>query len=120
MEAKTMENVVKSVRDLILEFPGLIKTITSDNGSEFMNAKAIEEMGIEYFYAHSYCSYERGTNENNNKLIRRHIPKGTDITDITEEELKSIEEWMNNYPRKLFNGKSSKEMYDIELKQYIS
>ena len=44
-----MENVVKSVRDLILEFPGLIKTITSDNGSEFMNAKAIEEMGIEYF-----------------------------------------------------------------------
>ena len=68
-----MENVVKSVRDLILEFPGLIKTITSDNGSEFMNAKAIEEMGIEYFYAHSYCSYERGTNENNNKLIRIHI-----------------------------------------------
>ncbi len=51
------------------------------------------------------------------QLIRRFIPKGTDIT---EEELKSIEEWMNNYPRKLFNGKSSKEMYDIELKQYIS
>jgi len=51
------------------------------------------------------------------QLIRRFIPKGTDIT---EEELKSIEEWMNNYPRKLFNGKCSKEMYDIELKQYIS
>lgn len=54
------------------------------------------------------------------QLIRRFIPKGTDITDITEEELKNIEEWMNNYLRKLFNGKSSKEMYDIELKQYIS
>ena len=46
--------------------------------------------------------------------------KGTDITDITEEEIERIEKWMNSYPRKLFNGKSSKEMYDIELEQYIS
>ncbi len=76
--------------------------------------------GSRIFYAHNFSSWERGSNKNNNKLIRRFIPKGTDITDITEEELKSIEEWMNNYPRKLFNGKSSKEMYDIELKQYIS
>ena len=119
MEAKTMENVVKSVRELILEFPELIKTITSDNGSEFMNAKAIEEMGIEYFYAHSYCSYERGTNENNNKLIRRHIPKGTDISVVSEEKIKEIEEWMNTYPRKLFDGKSAKEVYNEELTKKI-
>ena len=79
-----------------------------------------EGLGVGYFYAYSFSSWERGSNENNNKLIRRFIAKGTDITDITEEELKSIEKWMNNYPRKLFNGKSSKEMYDIELKQYIS
>ena len=46
--------------------------------------------------------------------------KGTDITDITEEEIERIEKWKNSYPRKLFNGKSSKEMYDIELEQYIS
>lgn len=120
MNAKTMENVVKTVREIVLEYPGLIKTITSDNGSEFMNARAIEELGIEYFYAHSYCSYERGTNENNNRLIRRHIPKGSDISLVSVEKIKEIEEWMNRYPRKLFNGKSAAEVYSEELTKYFS
>ena len=84
-----------------------------------MNAKAIEEMGIEYFCTHSYCSYERGTNENNNKLIKRHIPKGTDISVVSEERIKEIEEWMNTYPRKLFDGKSAKEVYNEELTKKI-
>ena len=96
-----------------------LEKIKSQN-IEIMKVDGIERLGVGYFYAHSFSSWERGSNENNNKLIRRFIPKGKDIRDITEEELKSIEEWMNNYPRKLFNGKSSKEMYDIELKQYIS
>lgn len=120
MEAKTIENVVSAVRKLVLEFPELIKSITSDNGSEFMNAKAIEELGIEYFYAHSYCSYERGTNENNNRLIRRYIPKGTDISIVSEEKIKEIEKWMNMYPRKLFDGKSAAEVYSEELTKYFS
>ena len=65
-----------------------------------MKVDEIEGLGVGYFYAHIFSSWERGSDENNNKLIRRFIPKGTDITDITEEELKRIEEWMNNYPRK--------------------
>ena len=81
--------------------------------------RSIEERGIKYFYAHSYCSGERGSNENNNKLIRRHIPKGVDIRDIPEEAIKEIEDWMNNYPRKLFDGKSSSEIYE-KSKKYIS
>ena len=120
LENRTSLHTEGRIKELIEEYPGSIKTLTSDNGSEFMKVDGIEGLGVGYFYAHSFSSWERGSNENNNKLIRRFIPKGTDITDIMEEELKSIEEWMNNYPRKLFNGKSSKEMYDIELKQYIS
>lgn len=120
LENRTALHTEGRIKGLIEEYPGSIKTLTSDNGSEFMKVDGIEGLGVGYFYAHSFSSWERGSNENNNKLIKRFIPKGTDITDITEEELKSIEEWMNNYPRKLFNGKSSKEMYDIELKQYIS
>ena len=85
-----------------------------------MKVDEIEGLGSGYFYAYSFSSWERGSNENNNRLIRRFIPKGTDIKDIKEEEIKRIEERMNSYPRKLFNRKSSKEMYDIELKQYIS
>ena len=120
LENRTALHTEGAIKGLIEEYPGSMKTLTSDNGSEFMKVDGIERLGVGYFYAHSFSSWERGSNENNNKLIRRFIPKGTDITDIMEEELKSIEEWMNNYPRKLFNGKSSKEMYDIELKQYIS
>ena len=61
---------------------------------------------------------EKGSNEKNNKLIRRHIPKGVNIGDIPEEAIKEIEDWMNNYPRKLFNGKSSNEVYG-KSKKYI-
>ena len=119
LEAKTSAHVVKAIRDIITEYPGWIKTITSDNGSEFMNAAAIERLGIPYFYAHSYCSWERGSNENNNKLIRRYLPKGMDIGEVSEERIKEIEEWMNTYPRKLWNGKSSKEIHVEEFTKYL-
>lgn len=120
LKSKTVKEVVKAVKNIVAEYPELIKTITSDNGSEFMNAEAIEKLGIEYFYAHSYCSGERGSNENNNKLIRRYINKGIDIGSISEEEVKKIEDWMNSYPRKLFKGKSSLEIYSEELIKYFS
>lgn len=120
LESKNTKSVVKAVKNIIREYPELIKSITSDNGSEFMNAAAIENLGIEYFYAHSYCSSERGSNENNNKLIRRFIKKGRDMSNISEEEISKIEKWMNSYPRKLFNGKSSLEIYSRELVKYFS
>ena len=53
-------------------------------------------------------------------MIRRFIPKGTDISEISEEEIKEIEKWMNDYPRKLFNGKSTNEMYLSEFTKYFS
>jgi len=57
-----------------------------------------------------YCSGERGSNENNNRLIRRFIPKGTCITNISEEFIQEIEDWMNNLPRPMFQFKTSLEM----------
>ena len=87
------------------------KSITSDNGSEFMDSKSIEEMGIAYFYAHSYCSYERGSNENNNRFIRRFIRKGTDIGKCGKAYVKKIEKYINAYPRKQFCGKSADEVH---------
>ncbi|PWM66827.1 MAG: IS30 family transposase, partial [Clostridiales bacterium] len=60
-------------------------------------------------------AWERGSNENANKLIRRFIPKGADIGEFSHERIKRIEHWINNYPRRLFNGLSSdlliKRMY---------
>ena len=93
------------------------KSITFDNGVEFLSWKTLElsikNMGEQrtiIYFAHSYSSWERGTNENQNRMIRRFIPKGTDIADITEKEVKEIQDWMNNYPRRILNYKTAKQM----------
>ena len=61
-------------------------------------------------FAHAYYSWERGSNEVQNRMIRRFIPKGTDIHTITEKEIKLNETWMNNYPRKKLGYKSANQM----------
>ena len=92
-----------------------------DNGVEFLDMEGVErsithpgEKRTIAYYCHPYCSFERGSNENQNKLIRRHIPKGTDITEYTDADVKEIEAWINNYPRNMFNGLSAAEMREIE------
>ena len=87
----------------------LIKSITADNGSEFMRLDEVLECPI--YYAHPYASYERGTNENANRLIRRWFPKGT--TAVTSDEVTAVEEWMNHYPRKLFNYLAPIELPEV-------
>lgn len=108
--AKAIDNLEKEYKE---KFYQMFKTITFDNGVEFLGYEAIEKSSLkngkrfDIYYAHPYCSGERGTNENNNRLIRRWIPKGSDITNISIEFIKEIENWMNNYPRAMFGYKSS-------------
>ena len=114
---KGSKSVIEAIEGLRREYKSkfnkMFKSITSDNGTEFSNAKVIEEMGIRYFYAHSYCSYERGSNENNNKLIRIFIEKGVDIGKFSKKRIQEIENFMNNYPRKMFDGLSANEIYRL-------
>lgn len=121
LSRKTQEEVEKAIDKLEKKhgkwFKHKFKTITMDNGSEFLDFKALEsskiypgELRTKTYYAHPYSSWERGTNENNNRLIRRFIPKGMDIKNIKVSEIKRIEKWMNNYPRKIFNYKSANEV----------
>ena len=64
-------------------------TITFDNGGEFAEHKAIEEaLGAETYFAHPYSSWERGLNENSNGLLRQFIPKGTDLREVTDEDVR--------------------------------
>lgn len=92
------------------------KTITFDNGVEFRNYASIEKScrrkkkRVEIYYAHPYRSGERGSNENNNRLIRRFIPKGKDIGQFSHKEIKEIQDWINNLSRPMFNYKSSLEI----------
>ncbi len=122
--SKHNESVVKALnkleRKLGARFYKKFKTITFDNGSEFKNYKLLEKSclrktkRLEIYYAHPYCSGERGTNENNNRMIRRWIPKGTIIDDISDEFIQKVQDWLNNYLRAMFGYKSS-NMVLLEL-----
>lgn len=104
-------------------FYKVFRSITVDNGVEFSDYEGMERSALKeekrtfVFYCHPYSSWERGTNENNNRLIRRHIPKGVDFEDTTDEEIKYIETWINNYPRGIFDFKTSAELFDEELQK---
>ena len=91
----------------------MFKTITNDNGCEFLDFEGIERSVIDdnnrtkMYFVHPYSSWESGTNEIINKMIRRIIPKGVNITDFTEKQIERIEFWINNYPRKILGGLSA-------------
>ena len=110
-------------RDLGAEtFRERFKTITTDNGVEFLDAGKIETSVFKgkrttSYYCHPYSSWERGTNENINKMIRRWIPKGADITLYTDQQIAYIEHWINAFPRKIFGFRSSRDMLRAELQQ---
>ena len=93
------------------------KSITLDNGREFLDWEAIERSVLIsgkkrtlVYFAHPYSSWERGTNENQNRMIRRFIPKGRDISKLSDRDIKRIENWMNNYPRKILGYKTPNEL----------
>ncbi len=92
------------------------KTITCDNGMEFADWQSIERScrtkknRTTVYFCHPYCSGERGTNENSNRFIRRWIPKGDDIGLYSKSEIQAIQDWMNHYPRRQFDGLSAADL----------
>ena len=125
MPGKNKENVVNVLNDLELRcgdnFKRIFKTITCDNGVEFADSYGIEhsvngEKRVDLYYCHPYSSCERGSNENQNKMIRRHFPKGFNFTKTTRTEIARVENWINSYPRKMFHGYSSNDIFDLCLR----
>ena len=98
----------QSVNSALLEIQKDVhfKSLTSDNGREFARLSEVVEYPI--YYCHAYASFERGSNENHNRMICRHLPKGTKKT--TKKFVAYIEDWINNYPRRMFEYKSSNPM----------
>ena len=89
----------------------IIKTMTYDNGNEMADHKWLaENTGMDIYFANPYASWERGTNENTNGLIRRYLPKKTDFRMINEKQLKSIQQKLNNRPRKVLGYKTPIEV----------
>ena len=102
-------------------FTKLFLSITPDNGLEFSDVDSLEASVLgpiqrtQLFFAHPYSSFERGTNENHNGIIRRFIPKGSDIGIREQEEIRSTQDWMNSYPRKILGGRSPLDSMIEEL-----
>lgn len=124
IKAKNAECVVSALNTLEKGYKGLFpkvfKTITVDNGVEFSDTAGIETSifggrRTYVYYCHPYSSWERGTNENINRMVRRHYPKGTNFEEYSDKELIKLNDWINNYPRKLFNYHSSQEIFNKEM-----
>src|SRR5690625_857734 len=96
-------------------FPQVFKTITSDNGSEFSNLSSCLESITDVYFARPYASYERGSNEKHNGLLRRYIPKGKAISDYSRHAIKRIYQTLNNLPRKILNYQQPVSIFEKEL-----
>lgn len=99
-------------------FPSIFKSITFDNGTEFAAAEGLERSCVnkrlprtKVYFCHPYSSWERGTNENTNGMIRRRFPKGTNFAAVTNAQIAQAENWINNYPRKILGYKSSEIVF---------
>ena len=117
--ANAVTDALSRVRNLFGEqFSQVFKTITGDNGSEFADLSTIEsETDTKVYFTHPYSSFEKGTNERHNGLIRRFIPKGKRISDYSSNDIAFIEEWMNTLPRRILNYKTPEELFEMYLDQ---
>lgn len=117
---RTADSIIKALDQIerkigAPKFREIFKSITCDNGVEFAKWERMEQSCLNKgkrtitYFAHPYSSYERGTNENENRMIRRWIPKGDDIGLYSKAEIQEIENWINDYPRKIFGGLSTNE-----------
>ena len=116
LQSKSSEEVVKKFNQIKkymkTNFNKIFKSITTDNGTEFSDfLRIIENTKTQIYFCHPYCSGEKGTNEKHNSIIRYFIPKGELIEKYSYEDINSIVNWMNNYPRKILNYKTPLEAF---------
>ena len=128
LRSQTQKEVLRRLDQLekkigVKRFRKMFKSITVDNGSEFLDWRNLERSSIssqartQIYFCHPYHSWERGTNEQINGHIRRFIPKGCSIAKYSTKRILEIQEWLNNYPRKVLQGKCANEVVKEELRK---
>lgn len=111
---KTAYNSANRLCKILGRYPKrLRKSITYDNGRENTNHMSVNKLlGTKSYFCNPYHSWEKGTVENTNELIRRFLPKKTNFDNITQEEIKRVEDWLNNRPMKVLGYRTPKEVFD--------
>ena len=119
--SKTAQASVDALRKTIVHFPqGAFKTLTVDNGSEFQDCEGLEHDSngnkqLTVYYCHPFSSCERGSNERNNRIIRRYLPKGKSLRDVTQSQCDRIADSINDMPRKILDYDTARERFEAEL-----
>jgi IS30 family transposase len=111
LKARTKEQTNQRALKLIRRHTDRFETITADNGTEFHDYRALEDAsGVTFYFATPHHSWERGTNENTNGLIRQYVPKGTSMTKLTQHDCNAIAERLNARPRKRLRYRTPQEV----------
>jgi len=109
---KTANDVRKEILDVLGPLRNYVYTLTFDNGKEFTDHEKIsKELGTDIYFAHPYASWEGGTNENTNGLIRQYFPKSMDFTSIDKNDIRWVMDRLNHRPRKKLGFKTPHEVF---------
>ena len=120
LHGRDSRSMTQAVLELASQLQGKLKTLTVDHGKEFANYQTIERRtGTQVYFTHAYSPHERGSNENRNRVLRRFIPKGQPIDEITDDELIQINWYLNCRPLKCLNWRTPIEIFLRNLRYQI-
>jgi IS30 family transposase len=106
------KELARQVVTQLLPYKNSVLTITTDNGPEFADFKYIEKrLATKVYFAHPYCSWEKGAIENANGLIRQYLPKQLDFNDVTDREIEQVQFKINRRPRKKLQFEAPKSVF---------
>ena len=117
LNGRDSQSMKAAIVELAHQLNGKLKTLTVDHGKEFANYQAIEALtGTQLYFAHTYSPHERGSNENRNRVLRRFIPRGKPIEELSDDELVQINWYLNSRPLKCLNWHSPIEIFLLNLR----
>lgn len=115
----TADSVQEAIQGVMDQFGSMacavFKTVTGDNGSEFARLAELVTQGTKVYFTHPYSSWEKGTNECHNKLLRRFIPKGVSMAKYSAEDIAYMADWANTLPRRILGYRTPDELFEAEL-----
>ena len=118
MCARTTAELNRATFALMNRHPQAFRTITADNGTEFHGYRAHEAAtGVPFYFATPHHSWERGTNENTNGLLRQYLPKGTSLASLTQRRCDALADILNNRPRKRHAYQTPKTCFTVALQK---
>jgi IS30 family transposase len=117
---KRQDEALTALTDVLMKISSKARhTMTFDNGTEFYSHyKLADKFNIKTYFADTYSSWQRGTNERHNGLIRRFLPKKTDFSKVDIKEIEQAADFWNNYPRKILGYKTPNQVWTEELKNF--